>query len=101
MDKIYRGIIKDFKGSWRSGVAILILCSDNNVENHIYCENASTVRALNAMFPGFITEGHTADPEVIKGKVIYYSIDCGLLDWILPEEYADFDFIEQYSKQNN
>jgi len=101
MEKIYKGTIKDFKGTWNSGIATLILLSDNNVENRVYCENASTVRALDAMFPGFIAEGHRANPDAIKDKVVFYSLEYGFINWILPEEFADFEFIEQYNKQNN
>ena len=65
-----RGTITGFQGSWGSGLGYLVI---DGIP--IACENASTVRALEAAFGDVIAPGHTVDQEAIKGKEIYWSMD--------------------------
>lgn len=68
------GTIKDFRGSWGSGIATLVLEVGGHVK-HIHCENVPTVQALDAMFPGAIDIGHTINVDVIRDQVIEFEID--------------------------
>jgi|TARA_Y100000034_G_scaffold65907_1_gene79564 hypothetical protein len=81
--EILEGTIKGFGGSWGSGLGILVFEEGPAV----YCENPSTVRALDAAFPGFIAPGHAIDNDVIAGKRITYSVDfAGILGGFTPVE---------------
>lgn len=88
MPVTYKGTIVGFRGSRGSGLGSLVL-----EDRIIPCENAPTVRALDACFGGVITPGHTADSNPLRGKEIVYSVDdLGLLmaftpveDWTGPE----------------
>lgn len=82
-DTSKKGKIVAFWGHQGSGLANLIIETENGKEI-VCCDNAPTVRALNALFPGFITDGHTVDNDVIKGQEIEYEMDdMGLvLAWI-------------------
>lgn len=73
---VYRGTIVGFSGSWGSGIATLII-------NHkpVMCENAPTVRALEACF-GNIIASHKKN---LKGKKIAFSLDAiGILEGFTP-----------------
>jgi hypothetical protein len=63
-----------FYGSWSSGLATLRVIEDGQ-EKDIPCDNAPTVRALDAMFPGFIMPGHVITNAAIRGKKIKYCMD--------------------------
>ena len=63
-----------FYGSWGSGLATLKVIEDGQ-EKDIPCDNTPTVRALDAMFPGFISPGRTVDNSVIRGKEVRYRMD--------------------------
>ena len=78
-----KGKIIGFYGTWNSGLAHLKIETKEGVK-YIACDNGPTVRALNALFPGFIGKGHTVDNSVIKGQQIEYELDdLGLvLGWI-------------------
>jgi hypothetical protein len=67
---IKSGTITDFKGSWGSGIAMLYID-----RKPIPCENTTTVRALDSMFDGVITEGHSVNVEALKGKKIRWCYD--------------------------
>ena len=71
-----KGIIKNFRGSWGSGIAILEIedCKTKEIIE-VPCENACTVRALDACFGDVITNGHTADGEGYKNKKIEWDWD--------------------------
>lgn len=69
-----KGKIVSFKGSWGSGLATLTVCVENRLKI-LYCDNAPTVRALDALFPGYIINGHRVDNEIIKGQEIGYELD--------------------------
>src|SRR3989304_9217938 len=66
------GTIKDFKATFGSGIATLILDVDGYGLQAISCENGPTVRILDDMFPGFITPGHTVDPQVVKDQRVAF-----------------------------
>jgi len=68
------GIIKDFKGSWNSGIAILTIEREDGTTQLIYCDNAPTVRALDATF-GNVIDGHAVNLQAILGKKIRYGLD--------------------------
>ena len=65
-----RGTITGFSGHWLSGIGYLLVDGVG-----VPCENAPTVRALDACFGDVIAEGHTVSQETIVGKEIYYSMD--------------------------
>lgn len=69
-----RGTIVELRGSWGSGIATLVLDTDKG-RVYVPCDNGITVRALNAAFPGFITDGHCVDNSVIEGQEIAYATD--------------------------
>lgn len=68
------GKIVGFYGSWGSGLAQLQIETEKGLVS-VPCDNGPTVRALNALFPGFIAKGHTIDNSVIKGQKITYEMD--------------------------
>jgi hypothetical protein len=78
------GTIKDFKGSWNSGIAFLTVEHEDGTTQLIYCDNAATVRALDSLFGNVIDNGHTVNVEAIRGKKIEYCLDeCGfVLAWM-------------------
>jgi hypothetical protein len=81
------GTIKDFRGSWGSGIATLVLEVDGHVK-HIHCENAPTVRALQAMFPDVIVAGQTIDVPSLVDREVEFEIDgnSGILLGLGPVE---------------
>jgi hypothetical protein len=83
-----KGTIEGFHGSWMSGLGTLV------IDGMPYlCENAQTVRSLDACFGGVIAPGHTVNNKAIEGKEIIFSVDdTGILlgftpveDWEGPE----------------
>lgn len=82
----YKGKIEGFRGSWGSGIGYLIVDGQS-----IPCDNAPTVRALDACFGGVIGNAHNVQegPSWI-GKEIVYSIDpFGLLLGFTPADQWD------------
>lgn len=71
-----KGIIRNFLGSWDSGLGILLIedCKTHQIER-VPCDNGETVRALDACFGNVITAGHTADGEGYKNKTIKWCYD--------------------------
>ena len=70
------GVIDGFSGSWSSGLGYLII---DGVP--VPCDNAGTVRALDACFGNVISPGHLVSQESIAGKEIWYSVGpCGVLE---------------------
>jgi hypothetical protein len=88
MDKqtVCRGRIERLIGSFGSGIATLVL--DNA---QVFCENAPTVRALEAAFGDVIGEGHTIDNEDGGhiGQEIVYGTDGLILSFFVPAEEWD------------
>lgn len=101
--KIYKGTIKDFSGSWGSGVGYLTI-EDSKTKKieEIPCENGQTVRALENCFGNVITANHTANGTAFKDREIFWSYDeIGLvLGGFTPVEEASAELIEQYYKED-
>lgn len=71
-----KGTIIQFRGSWSSGMGFLVIKDSKTGEvQSIPCDNAPTVRALEACFGDTITEGHTANGKGYIGKEIYWDYD--------------------------
>ena len=83
-----RGIIAGFRGSWMSGLATLVIRHEDGDLDIVPCDNAQTVRALEACLGGVIDRDHTVNMDAIMGKEIDYGMDdMGLvLGWIRPTE---------------
>jgi len=83
-----RGTIAGFRGSWMSGLATLIVRREDGSLDMVPCDNAPTVRALEACFGGVIAPGRTVNVDAIRGREIEYGMDdMGLvLGWIRPVE---------------
>jgi len=99
MTAIQKGKIIGFKGSWLSGLAQLIVVNEKGEHKSIPCDNAPTVRALNAAFGNVIASGHTVNQDAIKDKEIYYSVGF-VLEGFTPVEMASEELIETYEKQS-
>lgn len=86
-----KGTILGFYGSWGSGIATLSIKTETGEHKNIPCENAPTVRALDAMFGNVIDSGHTLNIDAIKDKKIEYKMDdMGLmLGWIAPDNEGE------------
>jgi len=94
--KIYKGTIKEFRGTWSSGIATLLIEDDKGVIKKIPCDNGPTVIALEACFGETIGESNGG----YIGKQIYYSIaDWGVLEGFIPVDDASEKVIEAYEKQ--
>ncbi len=81
-----RGVITGFSGHWLSGIGYLLV--DNAP---VPCENAPTVRALDACFGDVIAEGHTVNQEAIIGKEIYWSMYGFVLGGFTPVDELVWD----------
>ena len=82
-----KGTIEGFVGSWGSGIAILAIQRDDGVPDWPFCENSSTVRALDAAFGNVIAPDHCVNNDALKGKRIVYTLDdMGMLACFTPEE---------------
>ena len=81
--EIRRGILVEFQGTQESGVGyLLIRDSKTGIIESVPCENAPTVRALEACFGNTITEGHTAEGVGYKGREVFWTCDwLGVLNW--------------------
>ncbi len=88
MPTTYKGTIQGFSGSWGSGLGYLVIDG-----RPVPCENAQTVRCLDAAFGNVIAPGHTVDNRAVHGREIVYSVDdFGMLlgfspieDWTGPD----------------
>jgi len=63
-------MITGWSSSWGSGSASIEI---DRIP--IPADNGPLVRALNGMFPEFITPGHYVNPEVIIGEEVYWDYD--------------------------
>ncbi len=74
-----QGKIVQFSGSHESGIAMLVIETDEGIE-HLYCDNGPTGRALGAMFD-CIGEGHSIDNSKIQGQEILFTVNgMGMLE---------------------
>ena len=77
---MYRGTIDGFSGSWASGLGYLLIDGQP-----VPCDNAATVRALDACFGSVIEPGHTVSQDSIVGREIRYSVSpWGVLEAFSP-----------------
>ena len=90
---VHRGKIAGFSGTWNSGIGYLVVGG-----TIVPCENTSTIRALDACFGNFITDGRSVNNKAIYGKDIVYFLDeMGLiLEAFTPTE----DWIKLYGEKN-
>ena len=102
MQEIKKGEILGFEGSWGSGIGYLLVrnLATGQIER-CTCENAPTVRSLQAALGNAIGEGHTISQNAgFVGKIIYYGAGEWLgVGWFCPEDEADFELTELYEKQ--
>ena len=95
---IKKGILKQFNGSWGSGLGSISIEVDG-VVNQYPCDNGATVRSLEDAFGNVITEGHTANGKGYKNQEVYFSVDdIGLLQGFTPVGEASPELIEQFEK---
>jgi hypothetical protein len=73
--KMKRGTILGFRGSWSSGIAALIIKNEKEKVIEIPCENTATARALDACYGGVIQAGRTVSEKPFMGKKIFYEYD--------------------------
>jgi len=101
MEKINKGKIKEFRGTYQSGLGALILVDASGIEQLVPCENAPTVRALDLCFGGVIGDAHDVNQSAIAGKEIYWSLDeYGLtLGGFTPVEEASKKLVKLYESQ--
>jgi hypothetical protein len=90
----FRAHILAFRGNWLSGLAVLQVLLANGNTRFIHCENAPTVRALDACFGNIIGPNHTARiPAEVRKREVVLSVDgMGILlaftpleDWTWPD----------------
>ena len=97
---IHKGIIKDFYGSWGSGLGTLVINDIKDGRVEISCDNAPTVRALEDAFGNVITDGHTVGDGYKNQEIFYCYDDMGLcLDGFLPVSLASRELKEKYKSQ--
>ncbi len=88
---VYRGIIEGFAGSWHSGLAMIMISG-----RLVHCDNAPTVRALDACFGNVITSAHTVNVKAIQGKDIVYSYDGLVMSAFTPTR----DWRQMHGRKN-
>lgn len=87
--RVRKGTIVALRGTWGSGLAELVIdeqVGDEVKRVAVTCENAQTVRSLDACFGKVIGNGHTIDNREggHLGKEIYFSV-------------GDFDVLEAFT----
>lgn len=100
--EVCRGRIMAFHGSWMSGLGCLEIDDADRGLVQVPCENASTVRALDACFGDVIGENHCVNPAGSHvGREVYYSMDdMGLvLEAFTPVEEACDELVEAYKSE--
>jgi hypothetical protein len=100
--EIRKGSIKDFVGSWSSGLGYLIIeDSETGNTEQIPCDNGPTVRVLENCFGNVITQDHTAQGKGYRDREIYWAMDdMGLvLGGFTTVEDASPELIEAYEDQ--
>lgn len=93
---IQKGILKQFGGSFGSGLGSLSIEVDGEIKQ-FPCDNGTTVRSLQNAFGDVITEGHTADGEGYKNQEVYFLISSwGILDGFVPVDEASEELINEF-----
>ena len=100
MEEIFKGKIKEFCGSWLSGLGqLLIEDSKTGIVQGIPCDNSPTVRSLENAFGNTISEGHTAEGVGYKNQEVFYFCDSmGILEWFVPIKEAPKELVKMYNK---
>lgn len=100
---INRGSILEFRGSWSSGIGYLVFQDESGDTVSVPCENAPTVRALEACFGNVIAGGHTVAQGEEAGyynrEVFWFQDFMGMLDGFTPVEEASEELVEEYEAQ--
>ena len=83
------GIIRGFRGSWSSGIGLLMIQDSNTGEiESVPCENASTIRALDDCFGNIIEAGNVVSQarfELGDLEIDWDFDDLGImLGWFSP-----------------
>jgi hypothetical protein len=97
--EIRHGKILEFRGSWMSGLAYLVIEDTDFGVVSVPCDNGTTVRSLEAAFGNTIGDGHTVEQNGgFVGQYIYYSMDeFGLvMAAFTPESEASLELVEAY-----
>lgn len=81
-----KGTIKDFQGSWGSGLATLLMEGPEGQIDTVFCDNAQTVRAFADCYSNenIIIDGHCVNTKVLIGKKIKYETDGMILTSFCP-----------------
>lgn len=97
---IQKGILKQFSGSFGSGLGQMAIEVDGVIKQ-FHCDNGTTVRSLESAFGNVITEGHTASGNGYKNQEVYFSVDyLGVFEGFTPVDKASQDIIEEFEKGN-
>ena len=102
MEKIKKGKITGFRGSWGSGLGYLQIQElETGIIKNIPCENAETVRSLEAAFGNVIDKNHSVNPKGGHiGQEIFYSMTAwGTMEAFTPESEASEELVEEYERQ--
>jgi len=101
-NKLHKGTILGFSGSWGSGMGFLKIKKDSGEVVNVPCDNAPTVRSLEACYGDTIGEGHTVKSKpAFVGKKIYYEMESwGTMAGFSPVEEATPELEELYAKQH-
>lgn len=98
--KLFKGKIKGFQGSWGSGIATLLIEDSAGIVQSIPCDNAQTVRSLEAAFGNVITANHTCNGKGYIDKEIFYSVESwGCMSGFMPVSEASPKLIREYKRQ--
>lgn len=99
-DSIFKGTIRGFGGMPMSGLATLIVESDDGNMEYLHCDNGQTARSLEMAF-GNVLDGFSIKEDGGHiGKEIYYCVDgFGSLEWFIPVNEASEEFINEYNKR--
>jgi len=100
MTQLRKGILRGFHGSWGSGLGFLVIeDSETKSIEHVPCENAATVRALDAAFGNCIGDGHTVNDAGFVGQEVYWQTDGFVLDGFSPVDEAPAAVVDRYNRQ--
>ena len=78
------GHIVEFQGSWGSGLATLVVSTEEGVR-HFYADNGALVRTLDSIFGGVIGANHTVNQSAIRDQCIALAVDgLRLIEGLMP-----------------
>lgn len=85
------GTVVSFQGSWGSGLATLVLRSDDGQVHSIPCDSGATVRALAAAFGDGVIGAHPNNVPALRGRRIRaFNDEMGMMlaGSILPSRFS-------------